>query len=331
MRSVPELKLTFSMIQNEQLNACVKAAEYGRRYLISCIESHTFFDQWHGTSVPPPVERSASPMLAFFTTAALRKSGGVPDAIKSELLGMLSLAKKGNSYGYDDKAPMDADDTAFALRTLIALGEKVTPDMVKSALEPFRCNGSWFTFPVKTISGVTPPFHCNYQGPESTAGPHPEVHLNILALYQEAGQAPVSRVPALPQKNGLPVCYFYDSAFYGAWLFSLLCKEMELEYLPLKSAVLQLRNNNGGWSGRENGFSAVQETALALLTLDTFSTPDASKSAAIAFILGQQQNNGSFPGGTLWNYREAGWYARDVQSIVSTSCAVCALVNEENR
>lgn len=324
------------MLNDELKSRCSNAVNAGRQYLLACLENNTFYDTWYGTYVTPPVEHSSSPMLCFFTALALQKTGGVPEMAKDKMRTILSSAKKGSSYGYDEKAPVDADDTAFALRTLLLLGDIVTPEIVAAALEPFRCGDSWFTFPAKAPAGITPPFYSAYQGEASVLGPHPEVHLNILSLLQEVSREAVTRIPPLPLKEGLPVCYFYNSGLYGAWLFCLLCKEMGLEISTLQSAISGLRNEDGYWPGREDGFSAVQETALALLALETYTIADKFKNASLAYTTGQQQGNGSFPGGTLWNHRlpmtqcEAYWYAIDEMSIVSTACAILSLAQIVN-
>ncbi len=325
-----EWKPKFYMEENELQKRCAEASERGRQYLISCVENDCFFDKWYGTSIPPPVEHSASPMLCFFTALALRDSGGIPDTVSSSLQEKLALARKGHSYGYDQFAPVDSDDTAFALRTLIALGETVTAEMLREAFKPFRCGDSWFTFAANSIAGHTPPFQPVYQGPQSVRGPHPEVHLNILALHQEIGIKEI-RIPALPEMNGLPVSYFYKSELYGAWLFGQICKGIALDYPPLRIAAMGIRNSNGGWSGFTDGFSAVQETALGLLTLKTFDGTESGFEPSLVYLLGQQLENGSFPGGTLWHHRlpqDNGkfiWYATDEMSIVSTGLAILAL------
>lgn len=320
------------MTDNNLQNLCSEAVKSGRQYLFSFIENNTFYDQWYSSSEKPPVEHSSSPLLCFFSALALKTSGGIPESVKTKFLSLISSAKKGDSYGYDHKAPIDSDDTAFALRTLLALGESVSSELIANAFMPFTCGTSWFTFSVKDETNATPEFHCAYQGPSTVIGPHPEVHLNILALHQEANIS-VTRIPSIPQKDGLPVSYFYNSALYAAWIFSTLCKKMEFEFLSLRDAVLHQRLDNGSWPGKTDGFSAVQETSLALLTLDTFSKSDPDRLLSLKYILGEQKVNGSFQGGTLWRYPvpqaqgESYWYAVDSNSIVSTSLAMLALIN----
>jgi len=311
-------------------NLCLNAIQSARSYLISCIENDRFYDQWKGTTIAPPVEHSASPMLCFFSVLALSKCGGIPETVKKKVISILYSAKKGDAYGYDKVAPIDSDDTAFALRTLILLGEKITADQVTNALSPFKTNESWFTF-ASPYSKQNPVFHYEYKDPSSVFGPHPEVHLNILALYQDIG-VEINKIHSLPEMNsGLLCSYFYNSAFYASWIFSTLCEMIDFEYLPIKNAILKSKMNSGGWSGRENGFSTIQETSLALLTLDTFSMSRDYRAESVNYIAMQQKENGSFPGGILWSHRlpEAHsnpyWFAEDIMSIVSTSFAILAL------
>jgi hypothetical protein len=311
---------------------CGNAVAAGRQYLLSCIENDQFYDKWYGNSVLPPVEKSSSPMLCFFTAIALKESGGIPDTVKTFMRDVLNKAQKGASYGYDGKAPIDADDTAFALRTLIAIGDTVTPEMITEALNPFKCGDSWFTFPVLEYnSEETPPFHYTYTGPASVVGPHPEVHLNILSLMQETG-IKISRIPSVPLNNGLPVSYFYRTFMYGTWLFSKLCRGMGVQFGNMKNTVLHRQNDNGSWSGIEKGFSTAQETALALLAISSYNNIcDKVKNISIKQLMSLQQKDGSFFGGVLWCYhlpdntKDALWYAEDKMSIVGTSIVVYAL------
>lgn len=319
------------MVRGELQKLCRNAVVSGRKYLISCVENDTFYDKWFGTVVPPPVERSSSPMLCFFTALALRESGGIPATVKEKIRSTLLAAKKGDSYGYDVMAPIDADDTAFALRTLIVIGETVTPEMVTAALEPFRCGDSWFTFPVSGIDSVeTPPFHSYYSGPASVNGPHPEVHLNIAALFLDAGMH-VGHIPPIPLKNGLPISYFYNSSIYGAWLYSTVCRSMQLQYQTMKSALLRCRNEDGGWPGISSGFSTEQETALALLTLTNYGMLEKTMNGTIDFLLARRKGDGTFSGGVVWQYylpenrKNSFWYAKDDMSIVATSLTVLSL------
>lgn len=321
------------MNHNELQNKSIVAVEKGRKYLISCLENDKFFDQWIGTSIAPPVEHSSSPMLCFFAARALQCSGGISDMTKEKFSEILSNARRGDSYGYDRMAPVDSDDTAFALRTLIILGQTVTSKMISDALSPFTCGKSWFTFHVQNHTDSTPGFHCYFKEPASIFGPHPEVHMNILLLHHEAGLE-INSIPGFPEKDGLPVSYFYRSAHYGAWLLSTLYKSMGFKYHQIEDSVFKLQNDDGSWSGMDGGFSTVQETSLAILTLNTFGIKDINSiSSSVDFLIGQQTSKGFFPGGSLWHHYlphskdNAYWYAKDIMSIASTSLAIIALSN----
>lgn len=303
-----------------------KAVELGRDYLISLIENDAFHDKWYGDVVKPPVEKSISPMLCFFAVLALEKCGGIPKKINKKILGYLSRCKKNDSYAYDEVALIDSDDTAFALRTLNLLGESVSSEIIQLAFKPFECKDNWFTFPAKTNSEFTPRFHHNYSDKSSVIGPHPEVYLNILNLFLETG-IPVKKVLSIPESNGLPISYFYDSNFYGAWLYVELCKGMGIDFPFIKKRVHSLKFKDGGWPSKAKGFSSAHETALALLILGN-NLHDES----ISFLLDKQREDGAFPGGNLWRHRlpniesEAYWYAEDINSIVSTGISILALI-----
>lgn len=299
-----------------------------RAYLCDALASARCHDACSANFGAPPSPRSSSVFLAYFVARALAASGGIDAAAQSVLLSHVQQARKGDSYSYDILAPIDADDTAFALRALILMGSAPSSDDVLSALAPFESQFSW-----KTFCGPTPPqgmWTTDYINDLSVFGFHPEVHLNAALLLHETGHSFRPYSP-LPVRNGLPANYHYPSHNYCAWLLCELQHARGQDSAGLESALLARQLPDGRWPAVTDGFTAVQETALALLSLPKAAYAGAAVRRGIDFLLAQQREDGSWPGGTLWTFRVPGtggrviWSAVDSMSIVATSLGLMAL------
>lgn len=299
-----------------------------RAYLCDALASARCHDACHANVGDPPSSHSFSVFLAFFVARALVASGGIDAAARAVLLSHLQNARKGDSYSYDSLAPIDADDTAFALRTHRLLGNAPSSDEVMSAFAPFESQFSWQTF-----CGPTPPqgmWTTNYINDLSVFGFHPEVHLNVSLLLQETGHSLRPCLP-VPVRNGLPANYHYPSHNYTAWLICELQRAQGQASADLESALLVRQLPDGRWPAVSDGFTAAQETALALLSLSDAAYAGNAGRSGVAFLLAQQRADGSWPGGTLWTFRVPGtdgsviWKAVDAMSIVATSLGVMAL------
>jgi hypothetical protein len=299
-----------------------------RAYLCDALASARCHDACHANIGAPPSAQSSSVFLAYFVARALVASGGIDAAARSVLLSHLQDARKGDSYGYDTLAPIDADDTAFALRAHLLLGSAPSSDEILSALAPFESQLSW-----KTFCGPTLPqgmWTTDYINDLSVFGFHPEVHLNVALLFQETGH-PFRPCPPLPFRNSLPANYHYPSHNYCAWLVCELQHARGQTSAGLESALLARQLPDGRWPAVTDGFTAAQETALALLSLSDAAYAANAGRSGVAFLLAQQRADGSWPGGTLWNFRVPGtggsviWKAVDAMSIVATSLGLMAL------
>ncbi len=299
-----------------------------RTFLCDALALARCHDSCHANIGMPPSTHSYSVFLAYFVARALAVSGGIDAAARSVLLSHLQQAKKGASYSYDTLAPIDADDTAFALRALILLGSAQSSDDILSGLAPFESQHSWQTF-----CGPTPPRYMwttDYINDMSVFGFHPEVHLNVALLLHETGH-PSRPYPPLPLRNGLPANYHYPSKNYCGWLLCELQSAQPEAAVGVESALLARQLPDGRWPAVTDGFTAAQETALALLSISEAAYAGAAGLNGIDFLLSQQRADGSWPGGTLWTFRVPGtggqviWSAIDSMSIVATSLSVMAL------
>jgi len=302
-----------------------------RAFLSDALAAARCHDSWRANIGMPPSAHSSSVFLAYFVARALAAGGGIDAAARSVLLSYLQHARKGASYSYDTLAPIDADDTAFALRALILLGSAPSSDDVLSALAPFESQLSWQTF-----CGPTPPqfmWTTDYTNDMSVFGFHPEVHLNVSLLLRETGHSPRPYLP-FPLRNGLPANYHYPSNNYCSWLICELQSAQHEAAASVESALLARQLPDGRWPAVADGFTASQETALALLSLSDAAYAGAAGRNGIGFLLSQQRADGSWPGGTLWKFWVPGtggrviWSAVDSMSIFATSLSVVALTRE---
>ncbi len=300
------------------------ALERARRFIGDGLIEGRCHDTWSSTIGAPPVRHSHSVFLAYFVTRALAVSGGVQAPARSMIREYLTKARKGDAYGYDFKAPPDADDTAFAQRTRILLGDRFEVGEIERSLAQFAFRESWLTFASRQppAAGWT----LDYRDESSLVGMHPEVHLNVLALLRAAGMK-VPDTPALPHHDGLLANYHYPSRFYASWLL----RDVEPGQSHLDRATAARQQPDGSWEAVEDGFSTAQETALALLSLSDSACSSDMGWRGAAFLVAHQRSDGSWPGGVLWNYSfpkrgtKGFWQAQDSMSMMTTSLALVAL------
>jgi hypothetical protein len=284
-------------------------------------------DAWHARAGAPPIPGGDAIFLDYFAARALAAGGRLTPLVREVIRTHLSGYARGEAYGYNRIAPPDADDTAFALRTRVLLGEALTPEAIARSLAPFARRGSWLTFPSTAVP--VPGWTIEHRHDASTFGLHPEVHLNVLALLREAGQA-AAPPPDLPRRDGLYAAYHYPSRLYATWLAAEVLRGGAAEG-EIDAAVLAAQRADGSWSACHGGFSAEQETALAVLSLSDAALATAAGRRALAFLLARQQPDGSWPGGILWQYHKPGtggtvvWWADDARRIVSTALGALAV------
>src|SRR4029078_7833526 len=72
---------------------------------------------------PCPINRMGQVVTFYFMVNSL-KDFGISTDLKNEILFQLGLIKKNDYWGYSLNSPIDSDDTSFALKTMLMLGEK---------------------------------------------------------------------------------------------------------------------------------------------------------------------------------------------------------------
>lgn len=268
--------------------------------------------------------------LLFLLTQSLNVSHlrRMNSTISSEVRSL----RRENSFQNCNVCPIDADDTAFALRILMTLGWSVD---VQSALKPFRYgNRTWSTFVARHNAPQT-------WAQPSLFGLHPEVHLNVALLHKEHGiRSPVAS-PLLHDARGLPYCYHYPSRYYVTYLLRSL---HDNAYPNYDERILRERRHHIWSAFSEHGYDSVVETSLAILSLSSSAVVrERCLHEATVYLLSRQTQNGRWGSGNpLWVYydrnsnggrfqyihsnpRRSRWQGVDTHAIMSTALASMAL------
>lgn len=313
----------------------------GADYLQKAIANDNTNDKWYGIDTKPPYHSTTNVMTAYFLARALHATGSLSESNSIFIKEILRRAKQSGAYGYAPGIPVDADVTAFALRTLILLNQKITLEQMVESLAPFEYyQHSSGNFPAWTTFENTPNYSLQWTtlhtGDQSVIGLHPEVYLNVLNLFKGQPEAIDNNLlDNLLDNNQLNSSYHYPSKIYSLWQASDLFRDTRREQ-QIDKEILQKKLSNGIWSDIDDGWSAHQETSLAVLSLSQHAIKSSSLQAAIQYIVDNQLPDGSWAGSRLWNYypfQKNGsglWYAVDQSNCVATSIALLTLTRYRN-
>lgn len=305
-----------------------KAIQKAGDYLLAKADSDEIKDSWFGHESTPPFKTTSNTFLNFFLVKGLKSVERLDGWLTDKIFTELDAYKVGDQYSYTVGAPVDADDTAFALRTLHLLGQTITHDRVSRALAPFYSNGKWLTFDYDIDMPEAMPWVSRHINDASIVGPHPEVFLNVLCLLNEIGDDADLIPKDLPVSNNCITTYHYLSNLYSNWLLSCITPKTETFFTD--KDILNMFESNGLCKGIEKGFNQHLETSLAILTLNSQEAM-VSIDKTVKVICDCQQDDGSWPSGFLWKYyvtSEGGggfWYGKDNHNILSTSLMLLAL------
>jgi hypothetical protein len=229
---------------------------------------------------------------------------------------------------------VDADDTAFALRTFRRLGVYRSP---KPLLHFFRSRRLWsrggwkreegfVTFATgRRASLACEPAH------EQNFDIHPEVNANVFLALMDSDEQHYIRskiVQRSQAKDGSWHSFFYPSKFYATNLFMALIERLggfeEQEKRALRF-LMDSQNPDGSWGNPGNPY----ETALALKALGSRTGMRETAAPGLAFLVGTQRADGSWCyEDDVWEF-QAGkadvWRSRDTNRVITTSLCVDAL------
>lgn len=333
--------LSNSVSSKDSLPPLTPVITKGADYLQKAIANDNTNDKWYGVDTKPPYHSTTNVMTAYFLARALYATGSFSELNSIFIKEILRKAKQSGAYGYASGIPVDADVTAFALRTLILLNQKITLEQLVVSLAPFEYyQHSNSNFPAWTTFENTPNYSLQWTtvhtGDQSVIGLHPEVYLNVLNLFKDQPEAINNQLlDDMFESSQLNSSYHYPSKIYSLWQASDLFRGTQREQ-QIDREILQTRLSNKIWRGIDDGWSAHQETSLAILSLSQHTIKRSSLQAAIQYIVDNQLPDGSWEGSRLWNYyplkKNGGglWYAVDQSNCVATSIALLALTRYRN-
>lgn len=271
-----------------------------------------------------PIDGRGFPFAVFF----------IGDAISSELspeevdfiLSQLVTEERNGLWGYSLEAPVDSDDTAFALQTFKKMG---APKSIEKIFDFYKEREKGFTTFKSNVSA-----ELVFQSSEkNNLHVHPEVNANIYNLLYDSPYANYinyDMVITSQAPEGYWYSYFYPSIYYSTYQnLKLLSLSGEYKDITEKAVnfLLNSQNNDGSWGKPGNAF----DTSLALKSLASLNISNEEFWKGIEFLLNSQNKNGSWKNPTvIWNYifRQNPliiWQAFDNNMIISTAVSISAL------
>jgi hypothetical protein len=252
-------------------------------------------------------------------------------AQRERILSRIRTEDQGRVWGYTRDAPMDADDTAFVLRTLRNLGRTVE----LGGLDVFFHEGAFTTFELGPLR--EPPRLAFEVCLKNNFRVHPEVLANVYRVLADAGlewRINESLIRASQAPEGYFHSYFYPSRYYCTWMTAeLLAVTGRLQEVRRRAVqfVAESQHQDGSWGHPGDAY----ETALALSICRREEINRTQVERAVAFLLANQDSEGSWRTcRPIWAFRHKDepvlmWEAFDTNGMVATALAVNALRRHE--
>jgi hypothetical protein len=223
---------------------------------------------------------------------------------------------------------VDADDTAYVLRTLRGLGAYRLPD----SLLTYRCDqtGGFVTFRARgglqNLAEIqtAPSFAGNF-------GVHPEVTLNVYSMLRGTNHETQIHWPIVQQlqhPEGWWYSYFYPGPFFGTVLACEFLRTDEF-YRPHLARTVEFlarsQRPSGAWGETDDPYA----TSLAVRALAAVDRDLPAVERGLRFLLSQQSADGHWQSSSvIWHFVGASgeeWLARDRDGALVTSAATIAL------
>jgi hypothetical protein len=297
----------------------------------------------HGSDGTPRFSHQKGHLFsAFFISQAL--DGGLDETERTLLLVRLLSEEAGGLWGYSPRgyAPgpddnphfVDADDTAFALRTLRQLGVYRSPKSLLHFLRRrwrwtaagLRRDGGFVTFP----TSKRPVLACQASH-AANFDMHAEINANVFhALLDTNEQKHISAdlIARSQAADGSWHSFFYPSKFYSSCHFMELIQRLD-GFQPQSEKCLRFltttQNTDGSWGDAGNPY----ETALAVKAFASHAPGAGEVSRGLDFLVAAQNDDGSWHSdNVIWESRSDAadiWRSRDVNHVIATSLCVAAL------
>ena len=331
--------MTKGLLKPELLTAITS----GRRFLKDQLRAGSCKLSCHGTDGGARFSHDKGHLFAaFFVSQAL--AGDLDEVERSLLLVRLLTEEADGHWGYSPRAYapgveqdphlVDADDTAFALRTFRRLGVYRSP---KSLLHFFRSRRLWSLAGLEHEQGFVT-FATDHKASlahevaqEHNFDMHPEVNANVFLALMDSDEQHYIRSSVVGRSqatDGSWHSYFYPSKFYATSLFMDLIGRLggfeDQERLTL-SFLADSQNPDGSWGKPGNPY----ETALALKAYGSRSGCDEIAARGLAYLQDTQREDGSWHhDGDIWEFHAGegdAWRSRDTNNVITTSLCVDAL------
>ena len=233
--------------------------------------------------------------------------------------------------GAESQYFVDADDTAFALRSLRKMGifnntdafdtYHVDAHLGHTSLPLFRTFLSKIVSPRITTSPST----------ENNLMIHPEVNANILQfLYGTDKELFLNElfITELQETTGLWPSYFYPVEFYGTYMFISLINTYGIGEASKQKAIngiIQTQKTDGSFGSSNDPLA----TAFALRSLQIAGYNGEPLQQGIRFLLKSQKFNGCWMSNSeIWKFHHDDgdvWTAFDTNHILTTSMCLSVI------
>jgi hypothetical protein len=269
-----------------------------------------------------PVHGTGHVFAAFFIASAIGDLLSPEE--RQKILARMDAEERQGVWGYMPYAPVDADDTAFVIRTYRMLGKEAATE---SLLRFYDKEAKAFT----TFDGRGTADMVFEPSVAGNIGLHPEVNANIFTLLADTTLSSLINEELIGRAQTSPGwwrSYFYPGRYYATYMSLGLFGKTGKGETSRKKGIAFLhtsQNHDGSWGG-------AYDTSLALNALAACGVFDDAFRRGIAWLAAQQKPDGSWrdEDTLLWEYTYSDdpkivWRAYDTDGVVTASLAIKAL------
>lgn len=329
------LMLMSACIHADQPNDIGHAIQAGQQFLSSRVLTDTYsLACKSSTGKVCVIDKSGKITTGFFITQALMINHQMTESVKNKIIDMVekerrTVGTQANQWGYSLIGPTDADDTSFALQTLLLLGK----DVDLSGLIKFYV-ASENAYSSNVLRYTTKPATVFIAANNSAI--HAEINANVFQLFQSLHQESkinYALIKYFQKPEGDWHSYFYQGRYYSTYMnMGVLCAA-ENKYSEIDKGlkfILSTQNPDGSWGEPGNPY----DTALAIKTLSRCHQPENPViQKGIAFLLQTQTKDGFWEHSQpIWKYIVTQkpfviWSIYDNNHVLTTALVVQALGN----